>query len=103
MGLSIQVEDEHGTWIGAEVGDPGNLLHRLLPSHGDGGYYCLRFVDWYGDTVFNGIQIPIVRSELARIREQARGDQEHALLGAIDDLAIRAQSDVHLYLRFVGD
>jgi hypothetical protein len=45
-----------------------NFLHRLLPPHDDDTYYCLRYVDWYGDTVFNRLQIETVLQELERIR-----------------------------------
>lgn len=65
MGLGICVEDEIGNMIGDEVGDPRNILHRLLPDHDDSSFICLRFIDWYGDTLFNTLQLPLVRSEFA--------------------------------------
>ncbi len=103
MGLSVRLEDENGAPVAEEVYDPRNLLHRLLPSHDDASYQCLRFVDWYGDTVFNRLQMPVFLADLSTIRRFARGIEERELLARIGDLAEQCQRGVHLYLKFYGD
>lgn len=55
MGLSIVLETESGEEL-ERVDDPSNILHRLLPRSDNGSYLLLRFIDWYGDTVFNQLQ-----------------------------------------------
>jgi hypothetical protein len=102
MGLAVTVEAEDGSQI-AEVLDPTNVLHRLLPSKGDDTYYCLRYVDRYGNTVFNRLQMETVLQELERMRVNARGADELELLARLAELARRCQAEPHLYLKFYGD
>jgi len=50
----------------AEVLDPHNHLAWLLSLPDDEKTSCLTFIDPYGDTVFNGLQLPILLGELTR-------------------------------------
>ena len=102
MGLQIVVENAQGDQL-ASFEDPTNLLHRTLPPEGDRTFCCLNHVDWYGDTVFNALQVVIVREELARLIESGTSPEAAALLSRIDELAVRCQSEPHLYLKFYGD
>jgi hypothetical protein len=102
MGLAVTVETEDGNRV-AEVLDSANILHRLLPSHDDATYHCLRYVDWYGDTVFNRLQMEAVLPELDRIRLGARESGERELVDRVKELAHRCQAEPHLYLKFYGD
>jgi len=102
MGLVITVESENCTRLG-EILDSTNILHRLLPSHDDESYHCLRYVDWYGDTVFNRLQMETVLGELDRIRLHARESGEEDLVDRVKELARRCQAEPHLYLKFYGD
>lgn len=102
VGFDMRLENEKGDRID-EVGDPRNLLGRLLPSPKDESFACLRFVDPYGDTVFNRIQIETFIRELERIRIKATTKEEQALLDRLRALAERCQSEPHLYLKFYGD
>jgi hypothetical protein len=102
MGLSATLEDENGEAIDV-VHDPTNVLHRILPPIEDTTYQCLRFVDWYGDTVFNRLQMECFLEEWERIRCRARGSREEELLSQIESLARRCEREPHLYLKFYGD
>ena len=101
MGFNIILEGEDREPL-EQVEDPKNILHQLLPSE-DVSYQCLRFIDWYGDTVFNRLQIQPLLSELDRVIECARTSEENALLARIRELAVRCSKEPHLYLRFSGD
>lgn len=79
MGINVQTESERGDMI-SEVIDPHGRTQALLPSYCDSAWSCLRFVDRYGDAVFNQLQVPVLISEV----ESAEGQ-------------------VHTYVRFVGD
>ena len=83
--------------------DRANILHRVLPNEEDPTFCCLNRVDWYGDTVFNPLQVAVVREELARLMEGGAAPEAVALLTRIDGLAARCQSEPHLYLKFYGD
>ncbi len=102
MGLTVALQNEDGNPIDM-VFDPKNHLHRLLPSHDDESYQCLRFIDWYGETVFNRLQIPTLLAEWERIAVKAKSNEERELMRRIEKLARDTQLEPHLYLKFIGD
>ena len=103
MGLIIRLETERGKELD-RVDDPKNLLHKLLPLHDDTSFQLLRFVDWYADTTFNGLQAPVVISELNRIAEErAETPEGKALLADIARLADHCLGVGPFYLKFYGD
>ena len=102
MGLSVALQTADCTMTD-HVHDPDNVLHRLLPSHEDKSSSCLRHIDWYGDTVFNRLQMEDFLKEWERVATRVSTPEESALLGKIRSLAERCRDQPHLYLRFVGD
>ncbi len=102
MGLKAVWQNEDGNPIDMVL-DPKNHLHRLLPSLDDESYQCLRFIDWYGDTVFNRLQIPTFLIEWERIKVKAESDEERELIHRIEKLARDSQLEPHFYLKFIGD
>lgn len=102
MGLDIILQNENGEEL-SRVGDPHNVLHRLLPSHDDSSYQCLRFIDWYADTIFNQLQMQQFLVELNRIRSGAKTAMEKELLDSVQKMAERCRDDDLLYLKFEGD
>jgi hypothetical protein len=102
VGLAIVLQDERGTRI-ESVDDPKNVLHRLLPQPDDTTSRCLRYIDWYGDTVFNRRQAGDLLEELQLLPEKAHGEEEKELLNQIIELARRCAREPHLYLKFSGD
>lgn len=102
MGINIVLEDEDGGEI-AVVGDPTNFLHEILPSVESLEFRCLGFVDRYGDTTFNRLQMDDVQRELNLLRSKSNQSEVQALLDQISALAQRCKSDVHTYLKFYGD
>jgi len=103
MGLTVTLEDERGVVLGAAVEDPKNLLYGLLPHEDDVSYELLRYIDPYGDTTFNQLQIGAFLDEWARVRERATTEEQYAIVDAIEALARECLSGVHKYLKFVGD
>jgi len=101
-GLNVQVETQYGKVID-RVLDSENLLGPLLPRHDDEAFSCLRFVDWYGKTIFNRPQMPTVLAELQTIRAKAMNPKQEALLDTIERLAHLALVEPHRHLKFVGD
>jgi len=101
MGFCIILEDADGEPL-EQVEDSQNILHRLLPSE-DASYQYLRFIDWYGDTIFNRLQIEPFLNEWDRLSKVARTLDEATLLARIRQLALQCSQEPHLYLRFCGD
>jgi hypothetical protein len=100
MGIGIEVIDEEGSQI-AGVQDVQNLLHPLLEKIT--APRLLGYIDWYGDTIFNRLQIPAVRAELADLGMNIDQVGARQLLKEIDELAKMALEEPHQYLRFSGD
>ena len=102
MGIELVWEEENGTEL-ARLSDPQSLLKGFLPSEPALEFVCLRFVDPYGDTIFNTLQLPILLQEL-RVRASSPLEPpvlEH--LGKAISLVASAQGYIHTYVRFIGD
>jgi len=101
MGLDINLEDERGEIL-ATVNDPTNLLRRLQ-EHGIVDEPQLAEIDWYGDTTFNRLQMSRFLSQWEAVVRQAEAPEQVKLVNEIKELADRCQSEIHLYLKFIGD
>jgi hypothetical protein len=66
MGINARIETERGE-SPRELVDPRGFVGWLLSLAKHDGTMCLQFVDPYGDTVFNGLQLPMLRRELKAI------------------------------------
>jgi len=102
MGFDIELQDEWGGTI-ESIGDPKNLLDKLLPPTADESHPILGAIDSYGNTVFNTVQIRWFLSEWREVLEKAQTEEEKALVARIESMARRVQDEVHLYLKFIGD
>ena len=71
----------------------------LFPASGS----CLRFIDPYGDTVFNQAQIDVLASELDAMLAPGQKRAPPDALPAIRQFVGRAVGQVHTYLKFIGD
>jgi hypothetical protein len=101
MGFAINLENERGEILVAVI-DPTNILHGLL-ERSFGLEPILKEIDWYGDTVFNRLQIPRFLSNWETLASQAQHPSELEMVNHVKALAIRCEESVHLYLKFVGD
>ena len=101
MGFDIALQNERGQVI-ETVGDPKNLLHRVLEGAipEEPG---LAEIDWNGDTTFNRSQLPRFLSQWAVVVRHSKSEEERDLVRKIESLAERCRDGVHLYLKFIGD
>ena len=100
MGIDVQIESETGE-VEDLVADVEDLTEQLLP--GMESSPCLRWVDPYGDTIFNQIQIPHLVTELEGAASVATEPNVRAHAEAVLKLVRRAKAKIHTYVRFVGD
>ena len=105
---SLQWEEESGEPIEAYP----NGLHLVFEMMPQGladselkDTVCLRFIDPWGDTTFNRLQIPVLISELESLLE-ADYCQTHERVREFAGLVAfveKARDQVHTYIKFYGD
>jgi hypothetical protein len=105
MGLTVSIVSEAGEKLSI-VKDPTNILHAIFPDSDDGRSRCIGFVDWYGLTIFNHIQVKALLSEIDALRGSI-GKQEREKVAEVLALGARvlelAGKGEHVLLRFDGD
>jgi hypothetical protein len=87
---------------GDEVADPNYCLGAIWPI-ADQSFPLLQYIDPYGNTVFNGLQMPEVQKELDLLIGKASTDEQRSILRGIRELAVNCQKQPHMFLRFRGD
>ncbi len=100
MGITAVLENESGERLDS-VEDPTNVLHRVLPDANDPGSQCLKYIDWYGDTVFNHLQAPQFLAEWQTLESKKCDPEAVRVIDGIRRLAERLSN--HVYLKFYGD
>ena len=100
MAITVQIEDEQGRREGELWIHPEST--RLLVDRGPGSS-CLRFVDSYGDTVFNQLQIAELLNELHALDGQLPEPELRLALRGLIAFVEAARDKVHTYVRFIGD
>jgi len=102
MGIDVHWEDENGASL-AELPDLGSMVAQFLPHSDAQDFPCLRFVDPYGDTVFNQLQIGQLVAELEKLSEQHYDPEVERHLRSVLEFVRQARDRVHTYVKFYGD
>jgi len=101
--ISITWQDENGKVI-ETCSDLARRGWRHVPIDLDDEHtVCLRFIDDYGDTTFNQLQIPILMSELESILPNCEDDEARVSIEALIAFIRRAEGRTHTYIKFIGD
>jgi hypothetical protein len=92
MGIDCKIQDEDGGVLN-ELPDSQSLVACLLTPNNRAmeNVVCLRFIDEYGDTTFNQLQIPVLLQEF------------RMAVALCKNLEARAHGEMHTYVKFVGD
>ena len=101
MGIEVEWRDESGMVLG-EVPDSGALLSSALARSSLEKTSCLRYIDAYGDTTFNQLQLSELVAELNELSSFCSGELS-VHLRCVADLCEHATGKVHTYVTFVGD
>lgn len=64
---------------------------------------CLRFIDPWGDTYFNQVQLPVLLQELETATLDAKDPQQQTALRAVSRFVEQARDQIHTYVCFVGE
>jgi hypothetical protein len=101
MGIDAQLEDEGGKQI-QFCHDSSGSFGRLLNASDLSGSTCLRFIDPYGDTIFNQGQAAVLIEELRSVLVAA-DPISAAYINNVLRFANTASRSLHHYVRFIGD
>lgn len=102
MGICIALQTEIGETVEL-IPDDKQLLHKLLPLPDDEPDSMLGWIDWYGNTLFNHLQMKRFLAEWDELAQRAKTVEEKVLLSRIRELAVRCREERTLNLRFIGD
>jgi hypothetical protein len=104
MGIDVALVDEKHEKEQV-VHDPRQLLTALATGAWQSmeDSVCLRFVDPWGDTVFNQAQVPVLLSELVRSIAEEEDKEVTAHLREVFRLVADAKDKTHTYVKFIGD
>jgi hypothetical protein len=104
----LQWEGESGDLLeGYEGGPVIGLIHNLSMNEPSTikleNTLCLQFIDPYGDTTFNQLQIPKLVQEVEALRPNCNTDEERQELESIIGFIGKAKGETHTYIKFYGD
>jgi hypothetical protein len=102
MGIDLEHTLENGSVL-ESVGDPGFLFAEALNLHNLTNTICLKFIDPYGDTTFNQLQIPTLIHELEWLLGATSHAESRKVISEYLRLAKEALGEIHTYLKFIGD
>lgn len=104
MGINVAWVDERHE-PKQEVYDPRQVFTHLATSRWPelSGSVCLRFIDPWGDAVFNQAQIPELLQELRGELAETRDTEVRSHLEKVIQLVQRAVNQTHTYIKFLGD
>ncbi|HET7586191.1 MAG TPA: hypothetical protein VFK13_14860 [Gemmatimonadaceae bacterium] len=103
MGLTIVLQNQSGALLDEAVADTTDLLPFVLPQTEDEVFHYIPYIDRYGDTVFNRLQMTPLLREFSVLQSNTTDPDERYLLERISQLAVRCMNTDLSYLRFIGD
>jgi hypothetical protein len=101
MGIDVRLETEAGDEIETLL-DFDDSLHKILLECDPAASVTLRFIDPYGNTGFNRLQMPCLIAELERARARLNDEIAEKFAEGVLRLAQRCQDEVNSYLKFYG-
>lgn len=107
--MHAELRDEWGEVLAStEAGAVAAALHLVDEEDSR----CLRFIDPYGDTVFNELQAPLLNRELSNLIDLVRveglvpgpaPERWYTQMATLIAVTTRAEKEHGLYVWFVGD
>jgi hypothetical protein len=100
MPITVAIEDNTGNRIRPIWSHP-HFDAALRRADEEGS--CLPFVDPYGDTIFNQIQLGTLLVELVNLRLELDDADQGDAIEQLVTLLRGVEGEVHTYIRFIGD
>lgn len=93
------VTDENGRTIGREF----DFSSAILSGVDREKFPILSYVDPYGDTIFNQLQVSQLCIELSLLKKMMENDHDQLIVEQLELLCKKSLVEPHLYLKFLGD
>ena len=103
MSIDARWEDENGNDIEVVLSPPRSGFETLIPEANAEWFPCLRYIDLYGDTTFNQLQLPQLLADLKQALSEAESPETRAHMESLINLVQKAIGSVHTYIKFYGD
>lgn len=100
--IDIYLEKENGEKID-ELIDSKKIITKIFKNHSLESFCCFKFIDFYGNTVFNELQMDQLKKECEIIKEQSLDEEVKDFLGNLIKLIDKCKNRVHTYIKFYGD
>ena len=100
--IGIELQDENGKML-ERIDLPHGSIGEYLPEATDTQFRCIGFIDKYGDTIFNCLQVEFALIEEFRMLLDKVGINDRSFIEKIIELAEKVKNQPHLYLKFIGD
>lgn len=97
--IRVLITDERGKQVGHEI----DFASSILPHVHDNRFKCLRYIDPYGDTTFNQLQIVPLLDDLGILKGIVASKDDRLILEQLESLCATCMAETHLYLKFIGD
>jgi hypothetical protein len=103
MSIDARWEDGNGKEIEVVLSPPRSRIGALIPEANVEWFSCLRYIDLYGDTTFNQLQLPQILADLKQAIRETEWPETRAHMKLLIDLVKRAIGSDHTYIKFYGD
>jgi hypothetical protein len=95
MAWTVRLQDENGK---AVLPEDALIESQSIPV--EGNYRLLKYLDPYGDTCFNTLQMDDLLADWGELNPAGHQRQQWIL---VRDMVLHCKQQSHLYLRFIGD
>ena len=102
MPFRICLQDETGETI-ESVTDVHGILDGLMPFDERDTFPTIGYIDPYGDTTFNRIQMEPFLAEWRSLHARCADSAVAEMLKKVEHLATQCLNEPHWYLKFEGD
>ncbi|MFI0796689.1 hypothetical protein ACH4OY_28975 [Micromonospora rubida] len=100
--LIVRLRGESPAEEVAATGDDTGTLVRIIASLDPARYPYLAYVDPFGLTVFNRLQMDVVVPELVQLKTEEGAGQIGSVINQVIQFATQCRDEVHLYLKDVS-
>lgn len=102
MGIDLHIEDEHGKSIYC-ISDDQQIFAHVINQTKMSEYSLLKYIDPYGDTTFNNMQLNDLLYDLSSLHTTISDIATRKYVNKLISLLENYTNTNHVYFKFYGD